>query len=223
MIVCCEGADGAGKATQTQLLAEKLGGTRFAFPNYDSPTGRAILGHLKRDWQTRHNDGCTVSYTIDALVFQCLQTVNRLELLDEIKAAHKKGPVIFDRYSASGLVYGGLDGLDVQWIEKINASLPQPDVWIYLDIPIEESFKRRPERRDRYESDRGFLEKVRERYLKLWRERAGGLENIAITFYAHLNPYVEAPAPTVAVRRWHVVDGMGSIDDVHARIMAVLG
>ena len=121
---------------------------------------------------------------------------------------------------ATGLVYGGLDGLDVQWIEKTNASLPQPDVWIYLDIPIEESFKRRPERRDRYESDRAYLEKVREGYLKLFEEK----HHLGHSCPCGGEGFANHKCPGCgSCGRWYVVDGMGSIEEVHQRIMAVLG
>ena len=220
MIICIEGADGAGKMTQTTLLAEKLGGTRFAFPNYNSPTGYAILGHLKRSWQIGYDPDATrqpATADLEPLVFQTLQTINRFEVLSEINAALAKGPVIFDRYTPSALVYGGLDGLDVAWLEKINASLPQPDVYIYLDIPIAESFKRRPERRDRYESDRAYLEKVRDGYLKLfggddaWQQKAssdGGWWSKRVAWQAK-------PC-------WYIIDGLGTVEEVHERIMSVL-
>jgi L-alanine-DL-glutamate epimerase-like enolase superfamily enzyme len=50
MIIALEGIDASGKATQSKLLAEKLRGTRFAFPDYETPAGEAILGHLKKEW-----------------------------------------------------------------------------------------------------------------------------------------------------------------------------
>lgn len=147
----------------------------------------------------------SASADCDPLVFQCLQTVNRFELLPVINAYLEAGrPLVFDRYTASAMVYGTLDGLDPDWIELINMSLPQPDVWIYLDIPIEESFKRRPERRDRYESDRAYLEKVREGYLRLFREKAIGQIK---TEYAH---------------GWYIVNGLGTVEEVHERILGVI-
>lgn len=218
MIVAIEGGDACGKATQTKLLAEKLGGTRFAFPDYETPTGKAILGHLKKHWSVANpcdDPDCKhrsrevehfheLQNNIDPLVFQCLQTVNRLELLPTIRLAQAVRPLVFDRYWASALVYGVLDGLDPKWIELIQAPLPQPDAWVLIDVPVEEGFTRRPERRDRIESNRPYLEKVRVAYLRLFEERrlrrAVGAEGSA----------------------WHVINGLGTVEEVHARICTAL-
>jgi dTMP kinase len=205
VIVCIEGADAAGKCTQSTLLAKRLNGTRFAFPAYDTPAGQAILGHLKREWRAAsYGTGIYMGHT-DALVFQALQTVNRFELLPQLRAALAKGHVVYDRFTASGIVYGALDGVDPKWVELVNGSLPQPDVWIYLDIPIEESWKRRPERRDRYETDRAYLEKVRNGYRLL---------------FATPPPHAQESPP----RRgsWHILDGLGTVEEVQERIWSAV-
>lgn len=226
MIICIEGGDACGKQTQTTLLAEKLGGARFAFPNYTTPAGKAILAHLKRQWQAigdlMERDPKDNTYDekidgvpLDPLVFQALQTVNRLELLPQIYEAVVRGPVVFDRYTLSGLVYGGLDGLDPKWVSLINDSLPKPNVWILLDVPVEEGWRRRPERRDRIESNRPYLEKIRVSYLRLFtvcRE---------VDMQTELENRRQGGALTLP--RWHVVDGVGTVAEVHERIMNALG
>lgn len=210
-IIAIEGLDASGKATHSKLLAERLRGTRFSFPNYESPTGKAILGHLKKEWTAVDYYGGQAD--CDALVFQSLQIANRLELVPQILEAATKGPVVFDRYWASGVVYGSLDGLESNWLEKVQAlPMPPADVQILLDIDVEESFKRRPERRDRYELDREFLEKVRAAYLALFKER----RTRAHKFKCERRPC------TCDVRSWHVVKGTGTVEEVHARIMEVL-
>jgi thymidylate kinase len=142
----------------------------------------------------------------DALVFQALQTVNRLELLPQIMEALTRGPVVFDRYTASGLVYGGLDGLDPKWIELVNASLPEPDLWILLDAPVAVGFERRPERRDRIESNREYLEKVRTGYLELFNSK----QMKQIEEGVHVDNF-----------SWRMVSAIGTIDEVAARIWDV--
>jgi thymidylate kinase len=67
--------------------------------------------------------------------------------------------------------------------------LPVPDVCLFLDISVEESWKRRPERRDRYEKQREMLHQVRWSYLELFRKHD-----------------------------WVVIDAMGSPDEVQTRI-----
>jgi dTMP kinase len=208
MIIVIEGMDAAGKATHSKLVAEKLGGTRFSFPNYETDTGRAILAHLKKAWVcAEENDDAESaqqlvpsSNLLDAMVFQSLQTVNRLEILPAIYKALAEGPVVFDRYWQSGTVYGGLDGLDYDWLRHTQQDpMPSADVNILIDIPVEEGFRRRPDRRDRYEANRDFLEEVREDYLKLWTSCGEGVDS-----------------------RWRIINGLGSVDEVHARIMSVI-
>jgi thymidylate kinase len=208
--VVIEGLDASGKQTHSKMLAEILGAKRFSFPNYESVTGKAILGHLKKEWAADYMPGlafssdqfCAESQKLNALVFQALQTANRLEILPEIEMARRIGPVVFDRYWQSAVVYGVLDGLSPELALRIQAgALPQADVNILLDISVEESFKRRPERRDRYETDAEYMQKVRNGYLRLWGERGdrGGK-------YA------------ADADRWIVVDGIGDVNNVKARV-----
>jgi dTMP kinase len=208
VIVVIEGTDAAGKKTQSELLAERLKGTRFAFPNYESETGKAILSNLKKEWSTRAAMYSPVALhegepQLNALVFQSLQTVNRIELLPAIYEAEARGPVIFDRYWQSAVVYGTLDGLDLAWLRTVQeAPMPKADINILIDVPIEEGFKRRPERRDRYETNREFLEKVRVGYLQMWEAQ---LDHLGVGY-----------------RPWFVVDGIGTVEEVHKRIAAVV-
>lgn len=205
MIVAIEGGDAAAKRTQSLLLAERLGAVRFSFPDYTTPMGEVILGHLKQKWycardsEEKKYGGDGVTAPCDAAVFQACMVVNRLEVLPAIKQALAAGQsVVFDRYYASALVYGGLDGLDEEWISKIQSPMPEPDLFILLDISVEESVKRRPERRDRYEEDLSFMERVRERYLQLFAAKAA------------------AGLP------WQIVDGTGTVEDVHKRVCDVV-
>jgi thymidylate kinase len=123
-------------------------------------------------------------------------TVNRYEHYSYLKEWSEKpdGVLVLDRYFGSGIVYGECDGLDRDFLLKIHEALPQPDAWVFVDITAEESVKRRPERRDEYETREGFMDKVRNKYLSLFKERS------------------DAGLP------WSVVDGIGSEDEVHNRI-----
>ncbi len=197
LIAVC-GGDACGKATQTKLLAERLGGTRFSFPNYESETGKIILGHLKTEWHANRPEQI-FDTKLNNTIFQSLQTVNRIELLPTIREAMLRGPVVMDRYWMSAVVYGSLDGLDPDWLERVqNLLMPPADVQILIDVPVDTAWKRRPERRDRYESNRSFLEKVRAEYLRAFNARS----NQGGAFY--------------------IVDGTKSVRDVHLSICEVL-
>lgn len=227
LIVAIEGGDAAGKHTHSTLLAGRLGATRLAFPAYEQPAGKAILGHLKREWACRFKEtapGTAVYPSVErerheqlnALVFQALHVVSRLEMLPVINACRATGRnLIFDRYTASGIVYGTLDGLDPAWVELVNASTPQPDLWILLDVPVEEGFRRRPERRDRYEVDRAYLEKVRQGYLELFEKKAAERKRSVVEKRESIGALASVPS-------WVIVNGLGTVEEVQARIWSVV-
>lgn len=205
-LVAIEGCDAAGKATQARLLAAQLGGEVVSFPDYTTPIGQLIIDHLQGRWRCIENDLHGVrryptAIDGDALVLQSLFTVNRLELLPRIAALLAAGkPAILDRYWLSGYVYGTLDGLDSKWLWDVHQSLPQPDMWLLLDVSAETSVKRRPERRDRYEKQEGLMAKARKLYLQ--------------TFETQMFDLGQA--------HWQVIDGCGSIEEVHARIRSAV-
>jgi dTMP kinase len=198
--VAIEGIDASGKATQSRMLAARLGAALLSFPDYKTKVGQAIDGNLKNEWSA-----CVPGVTLcdeptNALVIQALMTINRYEAASEIVRLLAAGDrVVLDRYYASGIVYGTADGLDTGWLERIHAFLPEPDAWVFLDVDPAESGSRRPEHRDRYERKRGFQAKCREIYFEIFRarQRQG--------------------------RPWYIVDGHGDRDLVHSRICAAIG
>lgn len=198
-LIAIEGGDAAGKQTHTKLLAARLGATRFAFPDYETTAGRAILSMLKEEWDPLHPGDITPDPHLRALVLQSLMLTNRMERVSDIHAALGQGDVVLDRYSASAVVYGRLDGLDREWVEGIQAHLPRPNLWLLLDVPVEEGFKRRPERRDRYEKDRDLMQRVRESYLAMWSAMS-----------------LTEPG------RWKIVDGVGTKEEIADRIWKVV-
>lgn len=172
MIICFEGIDGTGKTTQAKRLAETLGATYWKFPVADSPTGRLIYTHLRKDWSARFPGG-GFAREADAMAFQALQTVNRLEVAPILLQEAARGHVVIDRYWGSAYAYGVADGLDAAWLSYIHAGLPQPDLWILLEADVETTSQRVGKRaggRDRYEANLPHQVKVAEAYAQLWHE-----------------------------------------------------
>ncbi len=180
MIIAFEGIDACGKETQAGMLLKswRQGPCQLlSYPNYHSLTGRVIKELLQTE-------------NPDPVVLQSLMLVNRLEdqknFFDWKKES--KNLLLLDRYSLSGLVYGTQDGLDIDWLVDIHSRVHFPDLWIVLDISVEESFRRRPKREDQYEANRDRLEEVRELYLD------------------YSNQWPSA----------HIIDGTQSPDEIHA-------
>ncbi len=201
----CEGVDAAGKATHSKLFTNHLQSlgrkaVRMSFPNYTTMTGKAILGHLKGEWTVEHTPPAfsePINHTvdIDALVFQSLMTMNRYEVsMDMDLTLHNGTDIVLDRYWPSGYAYGLADGLPEQWLIVVHEMLPPVDCAVLLDIPPEESVRRRPERRDRYEKQAGLMETVRGNYKTIFADQAA------------------------QGRPWTVVDALGTKDEVQDRI-----
>lgn len=161
IMIAFEGIDQSGKETQARNLAERLRqqGKKVllsGFPDYETPIGLEIRNFLngKRNYNPETR--------------QLLYVANRYEKLEEIhNALQQMDYIIMDRYKASGLAYGQITGLDLDWCIRLEEHLPDPDVVLLFDTPVEESFRRKQEGRDRYESELDFLEKVRRTYLDL--------------------------------------------------------
>lgn len=204
MFVCLEGIDASGKATHSRRLAERLKAKLFSFPDYNTPMGHLIKGHLLRYWRAEPADTVPANAKpeavdiLNAKVFQALQLANRMEHAQEINDLVSTGHnVVTDRYWPSGFVYGAADGLDGQYIMETQRFLPQPDLFILMDIDPEDSILRRPERRDRYETQAGLMEQVAGLYRELWQ--------------------VSAPLHALG-KRWVVVDARGTQEETAAKV-----
>lgn len=207
MFVCIEGIDGCGKSTQAALLTKYLGARFFKFPNKDSPTGKLIYSHLALDWRTRVEqvtspDGFN-DETLDALVFQSLQVANRMELAVEISKLKNKN-VVLDRYWPSGYAYGKADGIDGQYLINLHEYLPQPDLFLLLDVDVRDSSDRRPERRDRYEKDPSFMEKVISNYRSLWQLMAQSQPSKWLVINARKSKEETTSAINQAIAEWRL-------------------
>lgn len=177
-MIVIEGMDAAGKNTQMKLLAERL--TRaslkvhcYSFPRYETPLGQVILRHLKNEVSMADKTGSSISE--DALVFQCMMTADKYEVAGHISwVANMMGEIVIaDRWTQSAICYGASDGLPIEWLTKVQKSLPKPDLNILLDLPFEKGWERRPERRDRYEKNADKMREIEQRYRDMWIEKVG--------------------------------------------------
>lgn len=203
LFVVLEGIDASGKSTQAVKLANALNARLLKFPDKNTPTGRLIYSHLAGEWHSGPQNvpalltlapGERTYAYVDEMVFQSLHFSNRLEAAPEIVSTLENGrSVVADRYLASAVAYGKAAGLHEDWLWRVQSFLPQPTLSILVDVPPEESFKRRPESRDRYEGDSFYLSRVATAYRAVW-----------------------------SSRRWPVVDGTAPAEEVHAEIMQLV-
>lgn len=207
MIVCIEGIDGCGKSTQAALLTKYLGAKFFKFPNKNSPTGKLIYEHLEHRWNAKFSEeekrSVFEEHNLNALIFQALQVANRMELAVELSKLKSKN-VVLDRYWPSGYAYGKADGLDGQYLIDLHEYLPQPDLFLLLDVDLKDSSERRPERRDRYEKNPGLLEKVVTNYRMLWQTMAQSQPSKWMVIDARKSKEETTSAINQAIAEWRM-------------------
>lgn len=209
MLIAIEGNDGAGKATQTKMLAERFSregreAVVYSFPRYNTPLGKTILRHLKsetklmeepREWRfQRYEDPAPE----DPLWFQCVCAIDKYEAVGDIVAHLRAGGVVIcDRWKPSAIAFGSADGLDPRLLERMQEALPSANINIFLALSEEETLRRRPQLRDRYEKDREKQQIIRMNYARLWDERRMDATETGL---------------------WWVVDGHGTPEEVHETI-----
>ena len=186
MIIVIEGSDQAGKKTQSELLAralkrQKLKTKVFNFPDYSTAIGKEIDRYLhgKRKYPPQ--------------VIHCLLAANRWEKLNEIKEAISKNSIlVMNRYYQSNLVYGLVNGMKLKWLENLDAVLPKPDLVIVLDVQSKESFRRKQSKRDEFEKNKKFLQKISNTYRMLAKKK-----------------------------HWKIIDASGTKEEIHQSIMKI--
>jgi dTMP kinase len=185
-IIVIEGTDKAGKTSQSRMLAETLKASGkvcviLDFPDYTTPIGMEIKAFLegKRDYLSE--------------VKHLLFSANRWEKKKEIESMLENGTIIvMNRYWQSNLVYGAANGMDTNWLLRLDKGLPKED--IVLVILVNPSISaNRAETQDVFESDSQLAAKAYKNYLKFAKQY-----------------------------RWKVVDGSKSKEQVHQEITKMI-
>lgn len=175
-----EGNDGSGKATQTELLLQRLRAEgrqaeKIDFPKYDGNTFGALIGECLAG---RRGD----FLNLDPKIASSLYALDRFESSGRIRELLEQGVVVVaDRYAGSNQIHQGgkIENLAEReefllWLEKVEfeiLGIPKPDCTVYLRVPLETSLKLLSEKRkaknlelgererDVVEEDRNYLER----------------------------------------------------------------
>ena len=157
--VCIEGLDGCGKSTQAKFLVSKFRRSHKAIFTAEPSQGK--IGKFIRN---RYLFGASRSSNIaEALLF----AADRFDHVEKtiLPAINEGQLVISDRYLYSSFAYQGADGLDLDWIEKINVHALRPDFSVFIDVDpaiVIERLKRQKSVMEDLETQ----QKVRKIYLK---------------------------------------------------------
>jgi dTMP kinase len=141
------------------------------FPNFASPTGRRIAGHLRGEGKATPRQ------------MAALYADNKYEAAGQIRGLLSSGfNVVVDRYTASNCAYqsaripGPREKKDAfaLWVLRLEALLPRPDATLIIDASPAVAFRKNLEKkgraylqskRDVYERDLAFQRQVRAQYL----------------------------------------------------------
>lgn len=185
MLIVLEGLDGAGKSTQVAMLRDYLekrcsGLEYIHFPRYDAPVYGGLIGKFLRG-------GFGSIESVHPQLVALLFAEDRRDASSLIRKALSEGKtVLLDRYVYSNIAYqcAKLVYRDEipelrDWIfntEYKEFAIPEPDLNIFLDVPIDfvkESLSQSRDGEDRdylagaqdiHESDISFQSRVRDIY-----------------------------------------------------------
>lgn len=197
-----EGIDGSGKSTQLRLLAGELRMRGYDVLTTLQPGGTPLGRRLREAFLETEE---AVHPMAELLLFAAdrAQHVNFL-----IKPALAEGKIVIsDRYADATAAYQGAGrGFDeklVNQVIKVATDGLKPDLTLFFDVPIEKAIMRttgrsdeetKQNRMDREDAD--FYARVRNAYLRI----------------AEREP-----------RRFKIIDASGSIDEVHQKVIAIVG
>ena len=185
-IIVIEGNDKAGKTSQSRMLAEalKISGkvcVILDFPDYTTPIGIEIKAFLEGNR----------NYPPE--VKHLLFSANRWEKKKEIESMLENGTIIvMNRYWESNLVYGVANGMDVNWLLRLDKGLPKENIVLVILVNPSISAKR-AEIQDAFESDPQLAAKAHENYVKFAKQF-----------------------------KWRIINGSKSKEQVHQDIMKII-
>ncbi|MCQ2556258.1 MAG: thymidylate kinase [Clostridia bacterium] len=174
MIIDIEGTDGCGKATQTKMLFDYLCGLGkkckiVSFPNYESASSGPVKMYLNGDLGA--NNSLTGYQTSSLYAVDRLATMRQINIKDY-------DYILLDRYVPSNMIHQSTRIEDEEELQEFLAwlvdfeygklRLPEPDVVLFLDVPVEISSRLAHERaelkngmaKDILEADDGHLAKA---------------------------------------------------------------
>lgn len=196
MFITFEGIDFCGKSTQVELLKNFLLQKGKKVIVIREPGGTKISERIREILLDKKNE--EMQFETEFLLF----SASRSQLVREVIAPNlEKGfIVISDRFHDSSTAYQGYGrGLDIQKIKVINSFAIGrfvPNLTFLIDIPVEESIKRKllksNDELDRIEiSSKKFFNNVRNGYLEIAKEES----------------------------RFTIIDGTQSIEKIHNQII----
>ncbi len=135
--IVLEGLDGSGISTQTEYLRTWFQRSRIPVSVTKEPTDGPAGAIAK--WALRKELRDVPEHALALLFAADRQYHVEREIIPSLGAGTN---VICDRYFLSSFAYQLVKVNDLDWLRKLNAKCPVPDLTIFLDIPVEDCLKR---------------------------------------------------------------------------------
>lgn len=199
MFITFEGIDASGKSTQVKLLEKYLVQQNYKVIVVREPGGTKLSEEIRNILLSKEN----LNMVKECEIF--LFSASRAQLVREIILPKLKEGfiVISDRFHDSTTAYQGI-GRDINLddvfaIHRIAIDNCIPDLTFFLDIPFEESLRRKNLSNlspDRIESmGKEFFEKVREGYFQIQKREP---------------------------ERFKIINGIGNPEEIHKKIVQIV-
>jgi dTMP kinase len=202
--ITLEGIEGVGKSTNSHAVVRTLEKAGLSVVHTREPGGTALAERVRELLLASGDE------PVDALAELLLMFASRAQHLAQlIRPALARGQwVVCDRFTDATYAYQGggrqLDLTQIATLETLVHGDLQPDLTLFLDLPVAEGLQRiagRPH--DRFEQEEvGFFERVRETYLS----RAERFERFTIIDAGRPLPEVQA---SIAARLQQLLLGWG--------------
>ncbi|BAZ43660.1 dTMP kinase [Chondrocystis sp. NIES-4102] len=177
LFIVFEGIDSSGKSTQAELLKEYLIATGDKAIISSEPSN-GVIGNLIRQALKRRILFSKDKDLFDEQMAYLFASDRHDHLYNDFdgvfKLIEKDYHVISTRYYFSSLAYNCESEEKLRFIQQLNARFPNPDITIYIDIPVEVALTRLQKRSSQeiYETQTK-LTKVREQYQKIFTQYQG--------------------------------------------------
>lgn len=192
-VITVSGLDKSGKHTQTELLKNRLIEEGYKVEKSDFHRYDQPTGELIMKWLKKE-------WNASQETIELIMAADKQNQQDWFKQLEKDGIefLILDRYILDQIVYSSANGMDIKWVQTLQKHMRKSDLDIIVDIPAEVSMKRKGKHgeNDRYESDLELLNRVRDNYIVLDEKYSAPLK--------------------------YIVNGTGSIEDIHEDIYSIV-
>lgn len=177
--ITLEGIEGSGKTSSIKSITDLLDGKRISYVVTREPGGSSIGSELRSILLDPKTE---ISSEVELL----LMLADRKDHVEKVILPNLETGnwVISDRFMDSSIAYqGGGRKLDKKMIDSFskNLSLPNPDLTLLFDVPVEISLSRVKARGelDRFEQEKlDFHNRIREAYLELAEQNVNRIQII---------------------------------------------